>query len=83
MSNREPQRIESNKSAPRGGRLDTKRSSVALAQRLGTDQSSATLRGDFATPGYQSTTALGLQPLSKIIRQGESSSYMKTRDEMN
>jgi len=36
----------------------------------------------FATPGYQSSSALALQPLNKIINKGESSSYAKTRDEM-
>jgi len=41
MTNREPSRQELNKSAPRGGsRIETKRSSMALAKRYGMDSNS-------------------------------------------
>jgi len=82
MSNRSPRVQESHKSAPRGGpRMTTKRSSMAVAKRYGMDSGSALPRS-FATPGYQSSSAVALQPLNKVIRQGESSSYAKTRDDM-
>ena len=82
MSNRSPRIQESNKSAPRGGaKALNKRSSMAVAKRYGMDSGSALPR-TFATPGYQSSSAVALQPLKKVIRQGESSSYARTRDDM-
>ena len=82
MSNRDPPRQDNQKSAPRGGpRAATKRSSMAIAKRYGMDSGSALPRS-FATPGYQSSSAVALQPLNKVISQGESSSYARARDEM-